>query len=141
MKILVAVDGSQHSTDMLQKLIAHLGWFAQRPQLALLYVHLELPHGVGAAWVGKAAVQQYYDEETEAALAPARAALGGAGLAFDELRRVGDPATEIVSAAESGGFDLIAMGTHGKGGLTKLVMGSVATKVIAVASLPVLLVK
>lgn len=141
MKILVAVDGSAHSTDMLQKLAARLHWFAGPPALTLLYVHLALPYRGAAAWAGKDALQQYYDEESEIALAPPRTALSSAGIAFDEIRRVGDPATEIVKAAADGGYDLIAIGTHGHGGLTKLVMGSVATKVIAIAHGPVLLVK
>ena len=141
MKILVAVDGSAHSTNMLQKLAARLHWFAGTPVLTLLYVHPAVPYRGAAAWAGKDALKQYYDDESDAALAAARAALGDAGVAFDELRRVGDPATEIVKAGVDGGYDLTVMGTHGHGGLTNLVMGSVATKVIAIAHGPVLLVK
>jgi nucleotide-binding universal stress UspA family protein len=54
---------------------------------------------------------------------------------------VGDPASAIVSAAESEGADLIVMGTHGRTGLTRLLMGSVAEAVVRRAPCPVLTVK
>ncbi len=52
----------------------------------------------------------------------------------------GDAARTIVDAADSGGFDLIVMGTHGRTGLGHLLMGSVAEKVIRRAHVPVLTV-
>lgn len=53
----------------------------------------------------------------------------------------GDPATEIVALAESLDADLIVMGTHGRTGLGRLLMGSVAEQVSRKASAPVLLIK
>ncbi len=141
MKILAAVDGSPHSTAMLDKLCARFGWFREPPALTLLYVHLPLPYKRAAAWAGKEAVHQYYEEESEAALAPARGVLAKAGVACAVEKRVGDPAAEIVRFADEGGFDLVAMGTHGHTGLANLVMGSVATKVLAGAKTPVLFFK
>jgi nucleotide-binding universal stress UspA family protein len=51
---------------------------------------------------------------------------------------VGEPGASILRVAESGGFDLIVMGTHGRRGLPRLLLGSVAQKVIARAHCPVL---
>lgn len=53
----------------------------------------------------------------------------------------GDPAYEIVSAAKEMGANLIVMGTHGRTGLGRLIMGSVAEQVLRKASCPVLTVK
>ena len=53
----------------------------------------------------------------------------------------GDPATEIVRYAVEASFDLIVMGTHGRTGLTKLLIGSVASRVIATARCPVVTVR
>jgi len=53
----------------------------------------------------------------------------------------GDPATEIVGVAEEIGADLIVMGTHGRTGLSRLLMGSVAEQVMRKACCPVLTVK
>ena len=51
---------------------------------------------------------------------------------------VGEPASATLRVAEAGGFDLIVMGTHGRRGLPRLLLGSVAQKVIARAHCPVL---
>jgi nucleotide-binding universal stress UspA family protein len=53
----------------------------------------------------------------------------------------GDPATEILRVAESTGCDLIVMGTHGRTGLSRLLMGSVAEQVSRRSACPVLTVK
>lgn len=62
-------------------------------------------------------------------------------LAIETDQRQGDPATEILAAAESWRADLIVMGTHGRGGLGRLVLGSVAEAVMRHAPCPVLTVK
>jgi nucleotide-binding universal stress UspA family protein len=53
----------------------------------------------------------------------------------------GDPATEIIRYASEAGMDLIVMGTHGRTGLERLLMGSVAEKVMRDAVCSVLVVK
>ena len=53
----------------------------------------------------------------------------------------GDPATEIVHYGRDAGIDLIVMGTHGRSGLERLLMGSVAEKVMREAQCSVLVVK
>ena len=53
----------------------------------------------------------------------------------------GDPAEEIVRYGRDTGMDLIVMGTHGRTGLERLLMGSVAEKVLRDASCSVLVVK
>lgn len=55
--------------------------------------------------------------------------------------RTGDPASEIVSYAEEAGIDLIVMGTHGRGLVGHVLMGSVAEKVVRTAPCPVLTVR
>lgn len=51
---------------------------------------------------------------------------------------IGRPAQEIVAFAESGGFDLLIVGTHSRGGLARFFLGSVAERVLRHAKLPVL---
>lgn len=53
----------------------------------------------------------------------------------------GDPATWILEVAKERNCDLIVMGTHGRTGLTRLLMGSVAEKVLRSALCPVITVK
>lgn len=55
--------------------------------------------------------------------------------------RFGDPAAEILRFVNEVSADLIVMGTHGRGGLTRAMMGSVAEQVMRRADVPVLLLK
>ncbi len=55
--------------------------------------------------------------------------------------RDGTPSGEIVRYANAIGADLIVMGTHGRGGIDRLLLGSVAERVVRTASVPVLTVR
>ena len=68
------------------------------------------------------------------------AAAALAGVAVELAVRFGDPATEILREAESTGADLIAMATHRRAGLPRLLEGSVAQRVLRASPVPVLLV-
>ncbi|HEY1375200.1 MAG TPA: universal stress protein [Gemmataceae bacterium] len=63
------------------------------------------------------------------------------GVPVEHVMLAGDAAAEIVRLATDEGFDLIVLGTHGRTGLGRLVMGSVAEKVLRWAPCPVLTVK
>jgi nucleotide-binding universal stress UspA family protein len=57
------------------------------------------------------------------------------------LRTANAPARTITEYAKSEGIDLIVMGTHGRGGVAHLLMGSVAERVVRTAPCPVLTVR
>jgi nucleotide-binding universal stress UspA family protein len=65
----------------------------------------------------------------------------GEGLAAKTLLRTGVPHGEIVAAASEEGADLVVIGTHGRGGVDRLLLGSVADRVIRLAPCPVLAVR
>jgi len=52
----------------------------------------------------------------------------------------GDPVTAIISEASKPGYDLLVVGTHGRTGMTKLLLGSVTEKLIRLSPIPVLTV-
>ena len=79
--------------------------------------------------------------EVEAALTPEAQKLRGDGISVRVAVVFGRPAQEIVAFAEREGIDLIAMSTHGRSGLSRWILGSVADKVLRGTSLPVLLVR
>jgi nucleotide-binding universal stress UspA family protein len=60
---------------------------------------------------------------------------------FEHKLLVGDPAAAILRAAKDDNVDLIVMGTHGRGGFSRALLGSVADAVVRQAPCPVLLVK
>lgn len=64
-----------------------------------------------------------------------------AGLTTEPLMKKGDPAEQILEACREQSADLIAMSTHGRSGVTRWVLGSVAEKVLRAATVPLLLVR
>ena len=60
-------------------------------------------------------------------------------LSFEHRLVMGDPATEIVRVAEEEQAELIVLGTHGRTGLSRILMGSVAEAVVRHAPCPVLI--
>jgi nucleotide-binding universal stress UspA family protein len=141
MKILVAIDGSPASLTALERLVGKFGYFRDTPRLTLIHVHPAIPYKAAAAWAGKDVVARYYSEESDEALEGAIKFLAARGIACEVEKRVGNPAEEIAARAVAGNFDIIAMGTHGHTALANLVMGSVATRVLATSTVPVLLMK
>lgn len=67
------------------------------------------------------------------------ASFEGAGTITQKLA-MGEASAAVLQVAEAGGFDLIVMGTHGRRGLPRLLMGSVAQKIVTRAHCPVLTV-
>lgn len=70
-----------------------------------------------------------------------REAAEGAGVEAISAVREGTPYEEILDYVETEGIDLVVMGTHGKSGLTRVLLGSTAEEVIRRSPVPVLTVK
>lgn len=64
-----------------------------------------------------------------------------AGIRVVGLLQEGDPAQQIIRAARSTRADLLVVGTHGRTGLAKFFVGSVASRVVATAACPVVTVR
>jgi nucleotide-binding universal stress UspA family protein len=77
--------------------------------------------------------------EAEQYLRATRRALEAEGLMVEVVFRAGDAATEILDYADERDIDLIAMATHGRSGLRRWLLGSVANKVLRTTDVPVLL--
>jgi nucleotide-binding universal stress UspA family protein len=142
MKILLSVDGSKHSLRAVDCLIKHADWYRGKPQVELVTVHLPVPKvgGLGGG-VNKAQVQSYYQEEGEASLAPAKKKLDAAKVPYTARILVGPIAETLVEHAKSAGCDLIYVGTRGMSAAANALLGSTATKVLHLSTVPVLLVK
>ena len=63
------------------------------------------------------------------------------GVEVDQVLIVGNPAHDMAKIVEKTGADMVVIGSHGKTGLEKLLMGSVAESTIKTVKVPVLLVK
>lgn len=139
-KILLPVDGSEGSARAARHLAALAGQFKS------LEVHLLNVQPRGDDWMVRRVItseelERMESEWAEASLAPAREILAAAGVRAISHVQQGDVPQVIVRLAEELGCDQIVMGTRGLGSLGDLIMGSVATKVLHLARLPVTLVK
>ena len=140
MKILLAVDGSAYTKKMLAYLATHDTLFSPTNEYTLLTVQQPFPARVKTA-VGADVTRQYHEDEAEKVLAPAFKFLARHGLNPASSWKLGHPGDTLSKFAEAGKFDLVVMGSHGHGTLGNLVMGSVATQVLAHCKVPLLLVR
>jgi nucleotide-binding universal stress UspA family protein len=91
-------------------------------------------------FVGKEGVADYLRELSDKELKSALAVLVKAGVKHDSIIQTGHVA-EVISNAADKKFDLVVMGSKGRGGLADMLLGSVAQRVMATCKKPVLLVK
>ena len=140
MKILVAVDGSTYSKKMLAYLAAHDEWLGPQHQYTVVHAVPAVPPRA-ASVLDKALLKSYYEDAASGVFKPIRAFFEKQGLKAQFVSKTGPAAKVIAESARKGEYDLLVMGSHGHGTLANLVMGSVATKVMAHCSVPVLLVR
>jgi len=138
-RILVPIDFSDH-TDLL---LDHVREIAHAYDSGIDLVHVVEPVSLPTAY-GNAPLKVDADEIKEDArqvLDDYCDALRTEGLDVLGHLRVGHPADEVLTVAESHGADLVCIATHGRTGVERLLMGSVAEKVVRMAPSPVFTVK
>jgi nucleotide-binding universal stress UspA family protein len=135
-RILVAVDGSAQAGWAVD-LVAHLA-LAHDARLMLLHVVIIPLLRAEFAYVEPTEPGGCF-LEAERLLELDKARIAGA-IQVDTVQREGDPATEILQTAHSYRADLIIMGTHGRGPIGQVVLGSVANAVMRKSTCPVLTV-
>ena len=140
MKILLAVDGSTYTKKMLAYLATHESLLNKDNNFTVLTVHLPIPARARAA-VGKDIVEDYYKDDAEKVLAPIDKFLARHGIQAKSVWKAGNVGETIATFAEAGKFDMLVMGSHGHGSFLNMVLGSVATKVLANCKTPILLVR
>lgn len=121
-KLLVALDGSAFS-DLVLPSVEH---FAKTYESSVTLFQV-FP------------AKSFDRSEAAAKLEPQQKRLAEAGIEAETLVASGDPAAEILKASED--FDLVCMSTHGRTGLTRWWLGSVAEKVMRACERPLLVVR
>jgi nucleotide-binding universal stress UspA family protein len=137
MKVLVAVDGSAHSLKAVQKAATV---FAQGSVLSLINVQADEHLRSLQGRVGKATVDGYITELHDNDLKAAKAWLDQQGVKYDVIIAEGAFAATIAEHAADGSFDMVVIGSKGRGGIGDLVMGSVVTRLIAASKVPVVVI-
>ena len=141
MKLLVAIDGSKNSLRALKYATKLAGKLAEPSQLVLVNAHDDIALRGASQFVGKDAVKGYLDDIAREELKDAIAAADKAKVAYEVRMARGPVAQAIVKVATDESVDTIVLGSKGRTALKDLLIGSVAQRVIAIAEVPVVLVK
>jgi nucleotide-binding universal stress UspA family protein len=141
-RILMPTDGSELSLAAAERAV-ELARLARAP-LVLAYVQEPYPYaGVGAA--SSEGLNEHLAQGRRVAAAAfdrVQALAQPHGVAVESLVLEGSaPAEQIVEAARSSGADQIVMASRGRSGAARLLLGSVASQVVALSPVPVLIVK
>jgi nucleotide-binding universal stress UspA family protein len=136
MKILVATDGSSHSKAALQAAVNDF----RRESLQVAVVSIApLPvaamdgFALSAMSYAPVDIQSLCDANearAKACLEEARAMLEAAGIQATYYQRTGDPADEILNLAAQQQPDVVIMGSHGRGAIERLFLGSVSDAIL-----------
>jgi nucleotide-binding universal stress UspA family protein len=137
-RVLIALDGSAiaaHALDVGMTLAQALG-----AEVSLVYVVDPTVAVLPESGVPPARLLAELRSEGHELLAAAAARIGSTPPPWQFLRE-GKPPEEIVAAAQEWSADLIVVGTHGRGGLSRIVLGSTAESVLRQALCPVVVVR
>lgn len=140
-KLMIPVDGSDCSTRTVQYVVGMLPQYKDPVELHVLNVQHPIVSGNVRHFISHEELDRYYRENADKAMQPAIAALQKAGVHFTAHTALGEPAETIVQLAKEKGCNQIVMSPRGLGNVSGMLMGSVTTKVVHLAKMPVLLVK
>jgi len=140
-KILLPVDGSDVSFRVARALPGRCDGYRTPVEIHLLNVQRPVSRDVGQ-FIDHEELKAFHRAEGLKAIAEARACLEEAGLAPVSHVLIDDqPAAAIVRFAREHAIDEIVMGSHGRGAVGRLLLGSVASEVARHADIPVTLIK
>jgi len=134
--VLLPVDGSAPSLAATDKVITGAAGISRVTLLTVL--PMERVEGVNAE-PGSPRRQQL-EREVEEVIGEARQRLDRGHVAYATETRFGDPAEEILRLVGEGGYGEIVIGRRGRGGVAKLLLGSVSDRVTKAADVPVTVV-
>jgi nucleotide-binding universal stress UspA family protein len=141
LKLLIAIDGSAHAESAIET-VANMAHAGMPIEVVLLNVRDAPAVDGDLPPVARAAIEAAQAKLQDHVLAEAEARALGCGLTLRAVTRAaGFAADEIARIANEHGVDQIVMGTHGRGPLGSLFLGSVAQRVVHLSTQPVLLVK
>jgi nucleotide-binding universal stress UspA family protein len=140
LRFLFPVDGSQASNRAVAEFLKRSDWYRQFPEIHLLNVQFP-QRGNVPLFIDKESIDRYHQEEGMKELRTARELLDEAGIICHYHIAVGTPPDVILQCAQEIGCDQIVMGPRGLGAVKRILLGSVASKVIELSTIPVLLIR
>lgn len=142
-RILCPIDFSETSRRALDCAVALARWYEARLIVVHVFANVPIADTVPSLGVGGIQPVSLRDVERDAVLTEMRQFVGRVpdGVPVEiALQEAPDVRAEILAAAGARRADLVVMGSHGRGGVQRLVLGSVADTVLRKAACPVLVV-
>ena len=136
-RILLATDFSAHAQRAAERAL-QLAVLSGAP-VTIAHAYL-LPAYAATEGVDVGQVLSEIVEAARAAMVDAQQPFLRAGVKVETLLFAGSPVEGVLGAIVDGGYDLVVMGTHGRTGMRHLFLGSVAERVVRLATCPVLTV-
>lgn len=138
MDILVPIDDSEPARDAVDFAVS------EHPEASVTLLHVIDPklsaYGEGGVYAYESMIESREDAAEELLEEFGEFATGHEGSFAGEIV-VGDPGREIVAFAEESGFDRIVVGSRGRSGASRVLLGSVAEQVARRAPVPVTIVR
>ncbi|ADJ14976.1 universal stress protein [Halalkalicoccus jeotgali] len=135
MNILVPIDDSDQSRAAIK--YADVTF----PDAEITAIHVIPVEGYWAAFADDPEVMPGYEQARDHAEELFEEARGRIDSGIDTRITTGNPAREIVDFAGKGGFDAVVIGSHGRTGATRVLLGSVAEAVARRSPVPVTIVR
>jgi nucleotide-binding universal stress UspA family protein len=129
MRILLAIDDSEHSNTATNSILER-PWPAGSTIRVLFVVQIYTPIPIPTGALDYEALTQSLLKEAQGVIDRTTAKLGALGVTIESRVRQGDPRQEIVDEAKDWSADLIVVGSHGRTGLPRWLLGSVAEHVV-----------
>ena len=140
MKVLLPVDGSDYTKRMLSFIAAHGELMGGGHEYTVFTAIPPVPT-YAARFLDHVTLDGYYRDQAEEVLRPVREFADQLGWKLREVHVSGYAADAIATFADAEKPDLIMMGTHGHSALGNVILGSVASGVLARCKVPVLLIR
>jgi nucleotide-binding universal stress UspA family protein len=142
MRILLAIDGSPHSQAAVDE-VARRPWPSKSQIRVMTVIQPYVPPATEFVLAGATFqdIRRQQASSAEEITEGAAELLKKAGWSTETAVREGDPRSTIVDEADEWGADLIVVGSHGRTGLTRWLLGSVAQAIVGHASCSVEVVR
>jgi nucleotide-binding universal stress UspA family protein len=142
--ILITTDGSEIAQKGVEQGLDAAKAFGAKVTI-MAVVESTIPYIAGAGDISPSVYQEYAERQrraAEAILTAAQAEARNRGVSAETIWvEQGPPAQAIVETAQARNCDLIAMSSHGRRGLRRMILGSVTSEVLVLSTVPVLVVK
>lgn len=133
-RILVPIDDSDRSAEALEFA------FDRNPEATVIALHVHEPvYGEGFAW--REGKEESRDDDVEELFARVEEIAQRHGAELETVSSEGKPSDEIIEYTEENPIDAIVMGSHGRSGASRVLLGSVAETVTRRSPVPVTVVR